>query len=169
LLGSEEARTSISTKLKEYLDSEGVAYVPRVHTPAYTAQEIAAIAHIPGRELAKTVIVKADGKLVMAVLSANDRVDVETLQKETGSTILRLATEDEFRNSFPSCEVGAMPPFGNLFGLPTYCDRALEREHHIEFNAGTHHETIRIAFADFERLANPKLISFKRQQRRLAS
>jgi len=160
---------SISTKLKEYLDSEGVDYAPHFHPPAYTAQEIAAIAHIPGRELAKTVIVKADGKLLMAVLSANERVDLETLQNETRSTILRLATEDEFRNSFPSCEVGAMPPFGNVFGLPTYCDTTLEGERQIEFNAGTHHETIRMTFADFKRLVNPKLVSFKRQRRRLAS
>lgn len=160
---------SISLKLKEYLDRENVPYQPRVHPTAYTSQEIAAAAHIPGNEMAKTVILKSDGGLVMAVLSANHSVDLETLQSATRSGTLRLATEDEFRNAFPTCEVGAMPPFGNIFGVPVYCDTALERDDEIEFNAGSHHDTIRMKFADFRRLVAPTMLSFAWQRTRLAS
>jgi len=152
---------SISLRLKQHLDKEGVSYEHHVHPTAYTSQEIAAVAHIPGREMAKTVILNGDGKLIMAVLSANDKVDVEALQQAAGCTSMRLATEDEFRNSFPTCEVGAMPPFGNIFGLPVYCDAALAGDRWIEFNAGTHHDTIRMAFADFQRLANPQIVDLK--------
>ena len=159
---------SISLRLKQYLDKEGVAYEHHVHPTAYTSQEIAAVAHIPGREMAKTVILKADDKLVMAVLSANQKVDMDSVQAEVGSKIIRLASEDEFRKAFPTCEVGAMPPFGNLFGIPTYCDTDLERDQKIEFNAGTHHDTIRIAFADFESLVNPKKIPLAVRPARIA-
>src|SRR5215510_7987668 len=119
---------SISIRLKQYLDRERVAYEHHVHPTAYTSQEIAAVAHIPGREMAKTVVFKADDKLVIAVLSANQKVDTDALQSETGANITRLATEDEFRTAFPTCEVGAMPPFGNVFGMETYCDAGLERD-----------------------------------------
>jgi Ala-tRNA(Pro) deacylase len=148
---------SISIRLKQYLDREHVAYDHHVHPTAYTSQETAAAAHVRGREMAKTVIFKADDKIVMAVLSANQKVDVDALQNETGSKILRLATEDEFRTAFPTCEVGAMPPFGNLFGFPVYCDVALDEDEKIEFNAGTHHDTIRMTLADFKRLGNPRM------------
>jgi Ala-tRNA(Pro) deacylase len=152
---------SISIRLKQYLDKEGVAFEHHVHPTAYTSQEIAAAAHIPGREMAKIVIFKADDKLAMVVLSANDKVDLDALQSEIGCKILRLATEVEFRTAFPTCEVGAMPPFGNLFGAPIYCDATLENDERIEFNAGTHHDTIRMTFADYKRLANPKLADLK--------
>ena len=166
---SAEVHMSISVKLKEYLDDRGVAYKHRVHPAAYTSQEIAAAAHIPGKELAKTVIVKADDQLVMAVLPAKYTIDFEALQKEIESKTLRLATEEEFRNSFPTCDVGAMPPFGNIFGVPLYCDTALEEDDEIEFNAGSHQDTIRMKFADFKRLVNPRLINFAWQRtRRLA-
>jgi Ala-tRNA(Pro) deacylase len=151
---------SISTKLKEHLEREGVAYQHHVHPEAYTSQEIAAVAHIPGREMVKSVILKADDALVMAVLSANDVADLDALRDEIGSQALRLATEEEFRNVFPSCQIGAMPPFGNIFNLPTYCELTLERNRDIEFNAGSHQDTIRMAFADFKRLVNPRLVHF---------
>lgn len=155
---------SISAQLKDYLEKEGVPYRHKIHAPAYTSQEIAAVEHIPGRELAKSVILRADDELLMAVLPACDVVNLEALKSEIGSKILRLAREDEFREAFPTCEVGAMPPFGNIFGLAVYCDVALEKDREIEFNAGTHTDTIRMNFADFKRLANPRMARFGQKQ-----
>jgi Ala-tRNA(Pro) deacylase len=158
----------VSTKLKEYLDREGSAYQHHVHPQAYTAQEIAAAAHIPGREMIKSIILKADGALVMAVLSANQTANLDFLREEIGCDTLRLATEDEFLDAFPTCQVGAMPPFGNIFGVPTYCEASLGRNREIEFNAGSHRDTIRMPFSDFKRLVNPKLVQFARPFRQHA-
>lgn len=156
----------ISTKLKELLDKEGVAYTHHVHPTAYTSQEIAQAVHVPGREMLKSVILKADEKsLVMAVLSANDTANLDILKEEIGCDSLRLATEEEFRDAFPSCHVGAMPPFGNLFNIPAYCESTLSRDREIEFNAGTHYDTIRMTFDDFKRLVNPKMVDFAQPYR----
>jgi Ala-tRNA(Pro) deacylase len=155
----------ISMKLREHLEQEGVAYKHHVHAEAYTSQEIAAVAHIPGREMVKSVMLKADDELVMAVLSANDVADLDGLRDQIGCGTLRLATEDEFRNAFPSCQIGAMPPFGNIFNVPTYCELTLDQNRDIEFNAGSHFDTIRMAFADFKRLVNPRLVHFARPYR----
>ena len=149
----------ISAKLKEYLDTSGIAYERHPHATAYTSQEIAAAVHVPGKQMVKSVIVRADeGPLALAVLSANDTADLDALRKEIGCETLRLATENEFANAFPTCKIGAMPPLGNIFDLPTYCDESLSRNRDIEFNAGTHEETIRMAFADFRQLVNPKMV-----------
>jgi Ala-tRNA(Pro) deacylase len=148
---------SISIRLKELLDAGGFAYEHRVHPAAYTAAEIAETIHIPGNEMAKTVIVNADGLLRMAVLPANRMLDLRHLQFITRSDNIRIANEGEYRNEFPTCEVGAMPPVGSLFGLPVYCDVQLEHNEFIEFNAGTHRDSIRMAFKDFKRLANPTM------------
>ncbi len=102
-------------KLREFLDQNSVKYVSISHSPAYTAQEIAASAHIPGQELAKTVMVKLDGKMAMAVLPASFKVDLDHLGSATGADAVELATEEEFKGLFPGCEPGAMPPFGNLW------------------------------------------------------
>jgi Ala-tRNA(Pro) deacylase len=151
----------ISTRLEEYLDEAGVSYTRHPHDPAYTSQEIAQAAHVPGREMVKSVILKADeDQLVMAVLSANDAANLDILRQRIGCDVLRLASETEFGNAFPSCKPGAMPPFGNLFDVPTYCDANLSRNREIEFNAGTHDETIRIRFDDYERLVNPNVVGF---------
>lgn len=147
-------------KLKELLDREEVRYLSIAHSPAFTAQEIAATAHIPGREIAKTVMVKLDGKLVMAVLPAPARVDLDRLRDATGATQVELGSEDDFKRLFPDCETGAMPPFGNLYGLDVWADRELTEDQEIAFNAGTHAELIRMAWADFERLVEPKLADF---------
>ncbi|HYR85872.1 MAG TPA: YbaK/EbsC family protein [Terriglobia bacterium] len=153
----------ISMKLMEHLDQAGVPYTHHTHPTAYTAQEVAAVAHIPGREMVKTVLLNADDNaLVMAVLSSNDTVDLDVLWEELGCQTLRLATESEFRDAFPTCKTGAMPPFGSLFNLSTYCEATLARNREIEFNAGTHEETIRMAFDDFEQLENPKVVHFAR-------
>ena len=142
-------------KLKEFLDTAGVKYIVVSHAPAYTAQEVAASAHIPGRELAKTVMVKLDGKMAMAVLPANHVVDFGKLQQLTGAAKAELAAEDEFRSLFPECDVGAMPPFGNLYDLPVYAERSLAEDEEIAFNAGSHKELFRMAYKDFQGLVKP--------------
>jgi len=147
-------------KLKEFLDQEQIKYVSIVHSPAYTAQEVAASAHITGRELAKTVIVKLDGQMAMAVLPANRKVVLQDLREVTGSDQVKFASEEEFAQRFPGCETGAMPPFGNLYGMDVYVAEALLANDEIAFNAGSHTEVIRLAFKDFERLVKPKVTNF---------
>lgn len=147
-------------KLKEYLNREGVKYVSVTHSPAYTAQEVAASAHISGREMAKTVIVKLEGELAMAVLPANRKVVLQDLREITGTQGVKLATEEEFKSRFPDCEVGAMPPFGNLYQMEVYAAPSLEENDDIAFNAGSHTEVVKMAYRDFERLVRPKMIGF---------
>lgn len=147
-------------KIKEFLDSQGVKYVVVSHAPAYTAQEVAASAHIPGKELAKTVMVKLDGTMAMAVLPASRVVDFDKLKQAAGSVKAELASEDEFRSFFPECEVGAMPPFGNLYDIPVYVERSLTEDEEIAFNAGSHKELFRMAYEDFEKLVKPKTAEF---------
>ncbi|OGT46757.1 MAG: deacylase [Gammaproteobacteria bacterium RIFCSPHIGHO2_12_FULL_41_20] len=146
-------------KLKEFLDNHHIRYVAISHSPAFTAQEIAASAHISGKQLAKTVIVKVDGKLAMVVLPSNDHVNFALLRNITGATQVDLAAESEFKSKFPECEVGAMPPLGNLYGMPVYVSDRLARRDHIAFNAGSHSELIQMAFHDFERLVKPKVLA----------
>jgi len=142
-------------KLREFLDSNQVKYVTISHSVAYTAQEIAASAHIRGKELAKTVMVMVDGELAMAVLPASLQLDLDRLKEVAGVGSVRLATEAEFKDRFPGCETGAMPPFGNLYGMKVFADQALAEDQEIAFNAGTHSELIRMAWADYQRLASP--------------
>jgi Ala-tRNA(Pro) deacylase len=146
--------------LQTFLDSHQVKYVTIRHSPAFTAQEIAASAHIPGKQLAKTVIVKLDGTLAMAVLPASDTVHVERLQAAAGARTVALATEQDFQDRFPECEVGAMPPFGNLYGLDVWVAARLTEDAEIAFNAGDHTELIRMAYRDFDRLVQPKVGPF---------
>ena len=145
-------------KLQEFLDNHHVKYVTIRHSPAYTAQEIAASAHIPGKAVAKTVMVELDGRLAMAVLPASSQVDFERLKNAAGVSHAELASEPEFRDRFPDCEVGAMPPFGNLYGLEVFVAERLTEDEEIAFNAGTHTELIRMAYRDFDRLAQPKSV-----------
>lgn len=149
-------------KLQRFLDERGVKYVRIQHSPAYTAQEIAASAHVPGKELAKTVMVRIDGELALSVLPASERVDFEMLRSATGAQCVELASEEEFRNRFPDCEVGAMPPFGNLYGLKTFVASHLAEDEVIAFNAGSHTELVRLAYSDFERLVEPIRLEFAR-------
>ncbi len=142
-------------KLKAFLDEEGVKYVSITHSTAYTAQEIAASAHIPGKELAKTVIVELDGEMAMAVLPATAKVDLGLLREVAGAEKVELATEEDFQSRFPGCKPGAMPPFGNLYAMPVFADESLADDDEIAFNAGTHTELIRLAYSDFERLVRP--------------
>ena len=147
-------------KLKEFLDGNKVQYATVTHTPSITAQETAQSAHIPGKNLAKTVIVKLDGKMAMAVLPASYKVDLERLKQCAGAASAVLANEAEFRGQFPQCELGAAPPFGNLYGLDVYVATPLAEDEEIAFNAGTHTELIRLAYKDFERLVRPKVCDF---------
>ncbi len=147
-------------KLKEYLDNHNIKYVTIRHSEAFTTQEVAASSHISGREMAKTVMIKIDGTLSMAVLPANHQVDFYLLKKALGANTVDLATEEEFRDIFPNCEVGGMPPFGNLWGMDVYVEQNLSEDDFIAFNAGTHTEVIRMKYEDFERLVNPKIMKF---------
>lgn len=147
-------------KLKEFLDKNKVKYVSIKHSKAYTAQEVAASAHIPGRAMAKVVMVELDGSLAMAVLPANRKVVLQDLREVTGSDDVRFATEDMFKDHFPDCEIGAMPPFGNLYGVEVFVALALVSNTEIAFNAGSHEEIIKMAYADFERLVKPYVVSF---------
>jgi Ala-tRNA(Pro) deacylase len=151
------------TQLKEFLDANGVRYVTISHSKAYTATEVAASAHVPGKSMAKTVMVKVDGRMAMAVLPAAFRVSFEQLRSAIGAREVVLAEEAEFRELFPGCEIGAMPPFGNLYGLPVYVADVLVENEEIAFNAGSHTEVVRLAYADFERLVKPRLLSFALQ------
>jgi Ala-tRNA(Pro) deacylase len=147
-------------KLKELLDRQGVHYETIVHMPAYTAQGIAAMTHISGKELAKTVMVKLDGALAMAVLPASHRIDLRLLQAAAGAAKAVLAGEEEFKDAFPGCETGAMPPFGSLYSLPVFVDETVTHDREIVFNAGSHTELVRLGYEDFARVEKPKVLKF---------
>jgi Ala-tRNA(Pro) deacylase len=147
-------------KIKEFLDSQNIKYISIIHSSAYTAQEIAASAHIPGKELAKTVMVKIDGGMAMAVLPATKKVDFDLLKEASGANKVELAGEQEFKGMFPDCEVGAMPPFGNLYGMKVFVAEILTEDKEIVFNAGSHTELIKLEYKDFEKLVKPKIIKF---------
>ncbi|MCK5504601.1 MAG: YbaK/EbsC family protein [Thermodesulfovibrionia bacterium] len=151
-------------KIRAFLDSNNVKYVIIKHSPAYTAQEIAASAHVSGKELAKTVMVKINGKMTMAVLPATYKVDFNLLKKASGADKVELAPEEEFKDMFPECDIGAMPPFGNLYGAEVFVDKILTRDKEIAFNAGSHTELIKLAYKDFESLVKPKVVQLSSQQ-----
>ncbi|HEX9180424.1 MAG TPA: YbaK/EbsC family protein [Burkholderiales bacterium] len=146
-------------QLKEFLDRNQVRYVTITHSLAYTAQEIAESAHIRGQELAKTVVVKLDGKMTMVVLPAARRVQFDALKQATGARQAELAAEAEFKDRFPGCDLGAMPPFGNLYGMEVLVSDELIANEEIAFNAGSLTELIRMSFRDFQRLVQPKVVS----------
>ncbi len=148
------------TKIKEFLDEHKIKYAIIKHSSAYTAQEIAASAHISGKELAKTVMIKFDGKMAMAVLPASYKISFDDLKEVLGVEKVRLAYEQEFMDKFPDCEVGAMPPFGNLYDLEVYVAESLADDEEIVFNACSHTELIRMKYKDFEELAKPKRMKF---------
>lgn len=149
----------ILAKLREYLDRNHVQYEVMSHRQAFTAQEVAAAEHIPGKELAKVVMLRSGKEFLMVVLAAPYRVDLKRAQTVLGKPDLLLATEQEFAGLFPQCEPGAMPPFGNLYDLPVYVDESLTKDDTIVFNAGTHTQTVRMKFADFTRTVQPKVVA----------
>jgi Ala-tRNA(Pro) deacylase len=145
--------------LETYLNQNKVKYQVLSHSVAYTAQEIAALEHVPGRKMAKVVMVKKDGRSVMAVLPSIYRVDLERLNKILGGTV-ELETEREFKGLFSGCETGAEPPFGNLFDVDVWVDTTLTENDDIVFNAGTHKDTVRMRYEDFARLVKPTVAEF---------
>jgi Ala-tRNA(Pro) deacylase len=147
-------------KLKSFLDENNVKYVMISHSNAYTSQEIAASAHISGKELAKTVMIEVDGKMAMAVLPATNQIDFDNLRKILGTKDVILASESVFKDLFPDCDPGAMPPFGNLYGMKVFVDDSLLQDHEIAFNAGSHTELIRLSYSDYERLVKPGIFRF---------
>ena len=149
-------------QLKRFLDGNAVKYVTVKHSPAYTAQEVAALAHVPGQEWAKTVMVKLDGKMAMAVVPASCRVVFDLLKQASNARDAELATEREFQDLCPGCETGAMPPFGNLFGMDVFVDESLAADSEIAFSAGSHSEMVRLPVADFLRLVRPRVVRLAR-------
>jgi Ala-tRNA(Pro) deacylase len=147
-------------RLEEYLKRNSIKYKVVTHPEAYTAQEIAAMIHVPGKELAKVVMMKAGERLVMAVLPASWRVDFSKLREVLHEKDLRLATEDEFKTIFPDCEAGAEPPFGNLYNIDTLVDKSLSEDEHIFFNAGNHYEAVDMSYSDYANLVKPNVAEF---------
>ena len=152
-------------QLVDFLDTNNVKYVNITHSTAFTAQDVAESAHISGKEMAKTVIVWMDGAMAMVVLPASSMVDFNKLKGAVGAKSIELATESEFKDRFPSCEIGAMPPFGNLFNMKVLVDTMLAEDEEFSFNAGTHHELVRMSYADYERLVKPTMASFAFQKK----
>jgi Ala-tRNA(Pro) deacylase len=147
-------------QLESYLRQNGVAFETRHHPRAFTAQEVSELEHIPGKLMAKVVIVIADDKKVMLVLPAPWRVDLDRVASALGAQAARLAREEEFVAAFPDCELGAMPPFGNLYRLPVYVERSLAEDPTIYFAAGTHTDTMGVSYSDFARLVRPTVTAF---------
>jgi Ala-tRNA(Pro) deacylase len=151
---------TILKKLKDYFEKNHVAYEVGFHPEVFTAQEIAATQHVPGKEMAKVVMVKADGKILMLVLPASYQIDMKKLKKVLQCKKVSMAREKQFEELFPDCEVGAMPPFGNLYNLEVWVDQVLTEDASIVFQAGNHIETVRIKYTDYARLTTPKVGDF---------
>lgn len=151
---------TVPRHITEFLDAQHVPYLHQIHEPRYTAQEIAHAAHVSGRVLAKAVMVKAGGRLVMAVMPASHQISMTALGRLLGAEKISLATEEEFRRLFPDCEVGAMPPLGNLYHLDVWFDVALRAHPIIVFNAGTHTDTLQMNLTDVERIVCPNIGRF---------
>jgi Ala-tRNA(Pro) deacylase len=152
---------AIAERLQQLLDEAAVHYVVRPHSEVFTAQEVAASTHVPGLHLAKVVVVRGpDHYGMLAVLPACCRVDLKALARVTGRERLTLVPEREFAPLFPDCQPGAMPPFGNLYGLPVYLDQCLRSREDLVFQAGNHHEVVRMRFADYEQLTQPVVAEF---------
>ncbi|MGA7615911.1 MAG: YbaK/EbsC family protein [Thermoanaerobaculia bacterium] len=149
-------------KVREYLDRAGIRYVTISHSPAFTAQEIAASAHIKGKDLAKTVMIQVDDRIVMAVVPASKRLDLDQIGERLGARSVTLASEDAFQRLFPEIEPGAMPPFGNLYDMDVLVDTTLTEDEQIAFNAGSHTELIKMAFDDYRRVVQPKVMELTR-------
>jgi Ala-tRNA(Pro) deacylase len=149
-------------KLKQFLDDRDVKYVSINHSRAYTAQEIAESAHVSGNNFAKVVMLKADEEMIMAVLPAPDKVDLKLLRQVLGVRHIIFADENDFQDHFPGCEVGAMPPFGNLYGIRVFLAQTLGDLTTISFNSGLHTEIIQMDYDDYIRLVSPEIMDFTR-------
>jgi Ala-tRNA(Pro) deacylase len=153
----------LNERLRNFLDSAHAEFTLSVHSKAFTAREVALAERLPPREVAKSVILFGDAEYHILVIPASKLVDFQELRPALGLSQARLATEDEIGRLFPDCELGAMPPFGSLYGLPVYLDASLAAEPLIAFNAGTHREVIHMPTTEFRRLANPMIVSLVRE------
>ena len=156
-------------RMKKLLDDQGVHYVTLRHSPAYTAQAVAASVHIPSKEMVKTVMIRVDGQTAMAVLPASYQVDFDQLRNSLEAARVSLMPEKEFRGQFPDCETGAMPPFGNLYGMPVYVAESLAEDEYIAFSAGTHHEVVVMKYADYQQVVQPRVMKFSMEILALSS
>jgi|SRR5919108_3488790 Ala-tRNA(Pro) deacylase len=146
----------IPKRLIDRLNENKVHYETLHHPEAVTAQRIAQAEHVKGRHHAKVVIVKSGDQHIMMVVPADHQIDLEKAEKTTG-TAVSLGKEEEFKSLFPDCAIGAMPPFGNLYDLPTYVDKDLAQQDYIVFEAGTHTDAIKMSYRDFEKIVKPKV------------
>jgi Ala-tRNA(Pro) deacylase len=147
-------------RVMEFLDKQGVSYEVTEHKPAFTAQHMAAEEHEPGRYVAKPVVVEADGKNIMCVLSACYKIDLRKLKSQLGAKSVELVGEDQMAKLLPDCDLGAEPPFGNLYDMATIIDKAMEQDDHIIFQAGSHEKAIRMSMADYKKLVAPNVLEF---------
>lgn len=151
-------------KLQSVLEANHLAFTQTTHTAAFTAREVASAEHLPAREVAKTVVLFGDGGFRMIVIPANKLVDFQEVRLALGLSHVRLATEDELSKLFPDCELGAMPPVGNIYDMPVYLDSSLAAEPEIVFNAGTHREAIHMQTADYRQLVSPTIVALSRAE-----
>jgi Ala-tRNA(Pro) deacylase len=154
----------MNQKLRNLLEENNVEFETISHFPAFTAQEVAASSHVSGKEVAKTVMVKINGKMVMAVLPASSMINYEDLGRVAGGERAEIASEDEFKDIFPDCALGAMSPFGNLYGLDVYVEKTLSEDAEISFNACSYDELVKLSYEDFEKLVKPKVAKFSVQR-----
>lgn len=150
----------IPNKLTYFLDSNRVRYITMNHSPAFTSQEIAELTHTPGKSIAKSVLVFVDGNMAMAVLPGSYKINFTKLKEALGAREVRLAHEQEFKDKFPDCEIGAMPPFGNLYNIPVYVSKSLSEDYEITFNACSHRQIIKMSYRDFSKLVEPIILEF---------
>ena len=146
--------------IQDYLENKHVHFVIRSHKPSFDSQHLAAREHVSGMDVAKPVIVKADGKFYMCVLSACCKVDMELLREQIGAEEIRLANEYELAHLFPDCQLGAEPPFGNMYDMPTLMDQALSPDDYIVFQADRHDMAIEMQMKDYHKIVKPKILSF---------
>jgi Ala-tRNA(Pro) deacylase len=149
-----------ANKMREFLDNNHIRYATVKHSPAYTAQAVAASAHVPIEEMVKTVMIEVDGKVAMAVLPATNQIEFDELKLALGTTNVNLLHENDFKDRFPDCEPGAMPPFGNLYGMPVFVADSLSQQDYVAFSAGSHHEVVIMPYADYTRLVKPRVMKF---------
>ena len=151
---------AVVPSIAQFLSSHGIPFQAVPHPLAYTAQEDAALSHVPGREWAKTVVCMADGEPIQVVLPAHLAIDVDRLRALTGARTIRLAEESEFETLYPGCERGAMPPLGPMYGQRVFVDSSLADDGQITFNAGTHTDAVRVRYEDFASIAHPVVGAF---------
>jgi Ala-tRNA(Pro) deacylase len=149
------AELKCAEQVRRYLAEQGIAYEVSEHRETFTAQEMAAAAHVPGARVAKVVMLMADGKLAMAVLAAPDHVSLTKARSALGAKEVRLATEAQFGAAFPDCDLGAAPPFGVVYGMPTYLDQRLLGADVIVFAAGSHRHSMHMTLAVYRQAAQP--------------